>query len=144
MSAVAEAISRVRESAQSTLSALFGVGRGPGSPGADRRSEPRWLMHKEVRLFFVQGDETIAETVGNFVEQSDAGARLWTCWPARVGDRFLIVDGEGKEGEACVVWAKPESGGVLIGASVGWKAASASLHLPPREEQRIPVEQETP
>lgn len=98
--------------------------RNPATPSAEergeRRAEPRWLTHAEVQIYFLPSHGQVEEAVANLVNRSDSGARLWTTRPIAEGERFLIVDQEGAEGQAKAIWVEERNGGSLLGASVAW------------------------
>lgn len=95
-------------------------------PAKDLRTEPRWLAHERVGLYFLRDDGGMEQGEGNLVDRSESGVRLWSKVSVSNGQKFLIVDGLGNEGEAEAVWVQPESGGVLVGARVDWVGAVVS------------------
>lgn len=112
-----------------------------GSPSEretkDLRSEPRWMAHERVGLFLLREDGEMEQGEGNLIDRSETGARLWSSLVLSEGDRFLIVDSQGNEGEAAAAWVRPEPGGALIGARVDW--VGAVLSNPERSEAELLV-----
>lgn len=94
----------------------------------ENRTEPRWLSHAQVGLYFLENGQ-LADATANLVDKSESGVRLWTSRPVEPGDCFLILDDEGNEGEAVTAWARPDSEGTLLGARVSW--VGAVLNRPP-------------
>lgn len=98
----------------------------------EQRREQRWLAHEPVGLFFLDSDGEIQEARGNLVDRSQSGVRLWSARKVEAGEKFLIVDSLGREGEARAVWAETQAGGTLVGARVDW----VGKVLPERNEAK--------
>ena len=122
-----ESCSRLLGLARATLLAR---GRISGIRPAEEenRSEPRWLSHGQVELYFMAHGQ-LTEATANLVDKSESGVRLWTSTSVKPGDCFLLMDDAGNEGEAVTAWTKLDSGGTLLGARVTW--VGAVLNRPP-------------
>lgn len=92
----------------------------PAPQGAERRSEPRWLAEGVVRLYLFNSRDQLIEASADLMDQSLSGARIRTTHKIRSGDRFIIVDRDGFEGEAQAAWVDELDDCTIVGTRITW------------------------